>query len=114
MHVRPCPQLRALGRTLASGEGDERQRPIRDVLAFGVLALLQNDERDPWAELQARGGRRRIAPREILVVKIDGRKIVGLEVGNARSRFGADDGAWVDAEDIVRARRARCPERRIA
>ncbi len=84
---------------------DERQRPFRDVGRLRELALGQDDERDPRPQPQARrvGRRGRVAPREVLVVELDRREVVGLEVRDPVARLGADDRAGVDAHDVARA-----------
>src|SRR5688500_6038598 len=50
-----------------------------------------------------------IAPREILVVKLDGGQIIRLEIGDPVARLGADDGAAFDAGDVARPVQADRP-----
>jgi CheY-like chemotaxis protein len=61
--------------------------------------LLEDDQRDPRREPMCAviGGKRRVAPRKVLVVEVDGGEVIGLEIAHARARFGADDLPRVEA-----------------
>ena len=53
-----------------------------------------------------RGGVRRhrcVAPRKVLVVEIDRGQVIRLEVGDAGTRFGADDLLGLDGRDVARS-----------
>jgi hypothetical protein len=103
VHVRPGPQLGSRRKDARVVNRDERLRPPGDVLCVGEFVLFQDDERDPRQELEALRRRGRVAPREILVVEVDGREVVRLEVGDPLTRLGAHDRKRVDASDVARA-----------
>ena len=57
------------------------------------LCVGERDEQDPGRQVM-RGAVRRhrcVTPRKVLVVEIDRRQVIRLEVGDPGTRFGADD-----------------------
>ena len=64
-------------------------------------ARLQNNQRNPGCKLHTGSWGRRVSPRKVFVVEIDGGEIVRLKIGNACARFRADDGSRIDAENIA-------------
>ena len=116
VHVRPRPQL--VGRR----EDGRGRRPrctaaaCRDCpVPSSNSSSVEHDQRDPRA--QPAGGQvgrgRRVAPREVLVVELDVRQVVGLEVGDPVARLGAHDRARARCRRCRPARTAR-PSRRPA
>ena len=91
--VRRPPRARRMHRQRAPGLDARRvdQRQVDD------------DQHAPRAEPVVRAARRRREqPREVGRVELDEWEVVGLDVGAAGTRIGADDEARVDADDVAR------------
>ncbi|TMM27986.1 MAG: hypothetical protein E6F99_30645 [Actinobacteria bacterium] len=84
---------------------DDRQWAARRLALVGELAFGEHDQSQPG--VQPAGGRvhhvRAVPPREVLVVELDERQEVRVEVGDPVARLGAHDGAPVHADDVARA-----------
>jgi len=111
VHVGPRPELVRAWKDAEIGNVDVGQRLVLDVPAFAEFALGKDDERDPRAQAPfARvGARGRVAPRKILVVELDVREVVRLEVRNVVARLDAHDRAPVDADDVAGAENRHGP-----
>ena len=83
---------------------DERQWLRRQRLWSLEFALFEHDEREPRNEPLPvrRCSRRRVAPEEVLVVELDERQVVRLEVHDRAARLAAHDRACLDADHITR------------
>src|SRR5919109_5200632 len=105
MHVSPGPELVRRGEARRRARDlDERERPIEYVACLFELVVFEDDERDPWRQPPLVGRRRRrcVAPGKILVVELDEREVVVLEVRDPRPGLRADNRSKIDADDIAR------------
>ena len=82
---------------------DRRQRLAvrrRRVLEF---AVFHDDKGEPWPKAVADQirRRRRIAPGKVLLVELDIREVVRLEIGDPVMGVCFDNSAWVNAYDVT-------------
>ncbi len=110
MDVSPGPQLRGRRQRSRFGNRDERQRAAHGgaVLELGavpgtrVLSAGEHDQREPGPQALGGGvwGGRAVSPGEVFVVELDVGEVVGLDVGDPRSRFGARDHPGIHPDDV--------------
>src|SRR5437868_14029924 len=105
MHMHPSPQLRRRRKFLLSLRNlNKRQWLVLDACTIFELTFLQRNEGDPRRQPMQRliVFARRVTPRKILVVKIDVRKIVRLEISDPIARLGLEKRTLLNANDIAR------------
>ena len=102
--MRPGPQVTGRREHARVRDGDVGQRPPGDVLCLRELLLGEHHQRDPRPQPQLVAGRRGrcVPPREVLVVEVDRRQVVRLEVGDPVARLSPDHDPAVDADQVAR------------
>ena len=116
--VSPGPFLAGDGKDVAApcaGGEHERRSDAPRRIAPREFVVLQHREHEPRREPMRGGIRRdrRVAPRKVLVVEIDGREIVRLEIAHASARLGADHLAGLYAHHVARSGKLHGERRRI-
>src|SRR5947207_4636522 len=104
MHTHPRPQLGGRRKFFLSViDVDKGQRLVLDVFAIFELTFLERNERDPRRKPVQRliVFTRRVTPRKILVVKIDVRKIIRLEISYPIARLGLKEGTLLNANNVA-------------
>ena len=101
--VGPGPEVVGGREEFRVGDRDVGEGPPDHVFPVFELALGEHDEGEPWAQPQvaAVGRGRRVPPEEVLVVEVDRRQVVRLEVRDPVARLRPQDRPLVDSHQVA-------------